>query len=94
MNKFMRGVTHYWTQFTLILGTIVLLVAAIPNQKGDLLLRLGVFAGYLFLYAPIIILIIYSFNSARRGVLWEGFTLKWYEDLLRMRQEVPSPLNR
>ena len=28
MNKFMRGVTHYWTQFTLILGTIVLLVAA------------------------------------------------------------------
>ncbi len=32
---------------------------------------------YLFLYAPIAILVIFSFNSSRYAV-WEGFTLDWY----------------
>ena len=31
-----------------------------------------------FFYAPIAILIAYSFNSSRLNVLWEGFTLRWY----------------
>jgi spermidine/putrescine transport system permease protein len=31
-----------------------------------------------FFYAPIVILIAYSFNSSRLNVLWEGFTLRWY----------------
>lgn len=31
-----------------------------------------------FLYAPIFILIAYSFNSSRLNILWEGFTLRWY----------------
>lgn len=34
---------------------------------------------FVFLYAPIIILIIFSFNSARTGATWQGFTLQWYE---------------
>lgn len=37
---------------------------------------------YLFLYAPIAILIIFSFNSSRYAI-WEGFTLDWYKLLLR-----------
>lgn len=37
---------------------------------------------YLFLYAPIVILIIFSFNSSRYAI-WEGFTLDWYKLLLR-----------
>ncbi len=37
---------------------------------------------YFFLYAPIAILIIYSFNSSRYAV-WEGFSWKWYETLLK-----------
>jgi spermidine/putrescine transport system permease protein len=37
---------------------------------------------YLFLYAPIVILVIYSFNSSRYAI-WEGFSWKWYEILLR-----------
>lgn len=36
---------------------------------------------FLFLYAPILLLVVYSFNDARMGVQWEGFTLKWYEAL-------------
>ncbi len=31
-----------------------------------------------FLYVPIIVLIVFSFNSARSGAVWQGFTLNWY----------------
>lgn len=37
---------------------------------------------YLFLYAPIIVLIIFSFNEGRSRSAWEGFSLKWYGELL------------
>ena len=37
---------------------------------------------YLFLYAPIAVVIVYSFNAARFGAGWAGFTTKWYGDLL------------
>lgn len=36
---------------------------------------------YIFLYAPIAILIIYSFNTSKYAI-WEGFSWKWYETLL------------
>lgn len=36
---------------------------------------------FVFLYLPIIALVALSFNSARQGVGWTGFTLKWYGDL-------------
>lgn len=36
---------------------------------------------YLFLYAPILVLIVLSFNSGRQATIWEGFSLKWYEAL-------------
>ncbi|MCE9589484.1 MAG: ABC transporter permease [Planctomycetes bacterium] len=38
---------------------------------------------YLFLYAPILILVVFSFNRAKQTVAWEGFTLDWYRELLR-----------
>jgi spermidine/putrescine transport system permease protein len=38
-------------------------------------------AGFLFLYIPLIILILYSFNDSRINVGWVGFTLKWYKVL-------------
>jgi spermidine/putrescine transport system permease protein len=34
---------------------------------------------YLFLYAPIVILIIFSFNQSKLNVGWQGFTWKWYK---------------
>ena len=42
----------------------------------------GIYAALvlLFLYAPIIILIVFSFNS-EKGYSWQGFSLKWYEEL-------------
>jgi len=38
--------------------------------------------GYLFLYLPIIALILYSFNDSPVANVWRGFTLKWYAALL------------
>lgn len=36
---------------------------------------------YLFLYFPLIVLVIYSFNDTRYSLLWQGFTWKWYQEL-------------
>lgn len=36
---------------------------------------------FLFLYAPILVLIIYSFNESKSRGAFTGFTLKWYQDL-------------
>lgn len=36
---------------------------------------------FAFLYLPIIILIVYSFNSSKMNILFEGFTLNWYKTL-------------
>nr|WP_211185888.1 spermidine/putrescine ABC transporter permease PotC [Brenneria salicis]NMN91514.1 spermidine/putrescine transport system permease protein [Brenneria salicis ATCC 15712 = DSM 30166]RBP58418.1 spermidine/putrescine transport system permease protein [Brenneria salicis ATCC 15712 = DSM 30166] len=37
---------------------------------------------YAYLYIPIIILIVNSFNQARFGINWQGFTLDWFQRLL------------
>jgi spermidine/putrescine transport system permease protein len=38
---------------------------------------------YVFLFAPIVVLIVFSFNDSRRTFVWQGFTLDWYPRLLR-----------
>ncbi len=37
---------------------------------------------YLFLYAPIAVLIVFSFNAGQTRGAWEGFSLTWYQSLL------------
>jgi putrescine transport system permease protein len=39
--------------------------------------------GFAFLYVPILILIIYSFNASRLVTVWAGFSTKWYGKLLQ-----------
>ena len=36
---------------------------------------------FTFLYAPIVVLIVYSFNNSTHRVRWGGFTFKWYGEL-------------
>jgi spermidine/putrescine transport system permease protein len=36
---------------------------------------------YAFLFAPIVVLILFSFNNSRRTFVWRGFTLDWYPKL-------------
>ena len=43
-------------------------------------------AVYLLLYAPIAILILFSFNDSRRSFVWRGFTLRWYPELFGDRE--------
>jgi len=38
---------------------------------------------YLFLYTPIIVLMVYSFNDSKSRGYWGGFTFKWYADLFK-----------
>ena len=33
---------------------------------------------FLFLYLPLIILVVFSFNATRSATVWEGFSLHWY----------------
>lgn len=39
--------------------------------------------GFAFLYLPMIILVIYSFNESRLVTVWAGFSTKWYGELLQ-----------
>jgi putrescine transport system permease protein len=39
--------------------------------------------GYIFLYAPIVSLIVYSFNASRLVTVWAGFSTRWYGELIR-----------
>lgn len=47
-----------------------------PRLKGFLVL------GYAFLYAPLIFMMVYSFNSSRYVTVWQGFSVKWYLALI------------
>src|SRR5262245_58672406 len=40
-------------------------------------------ATYVFLFAPIVVLIVFSFNNSRRSFSWQGFTLDWFARLSR-----------
>jgi spermidine/putrescine transport system substrate-binding protein/spermidine/putrescine transport system permease protein len=40
-------------------------------------------AVYVFLYAPLVVLVAFSFNRARLAARWEGFTVAWYAVALR-----------
>jgi len=39
--------------------------------------------GFAFLYLPMIILVIYSFNASKLVTVWAGFSTKWYGELLQ-----------
>lgn len=41
---------------------------------------------FIFLYAPIVVLIVLSFNKSKSRAKWGGFTLKWYKELFANQQ--------
>jgi len=45
---------------------------------------------FIFLYAPILVLIVYSFNESKSRGHWGGFTLKWYGELFRDRDIIKA----
>ena len=69
-----------------------LLVAALisfndPKRRSTKISRAFYLAVvFIFTYVPIVVLIIFSFNSARSTGVWEGFSLKWYKELFNDSQ--------
>jgi len=53
------------------------------TRTGRGILKGYTFLAYAFLYLPIVILVIYSFNTSRLNVQWQGFTFSWYAKLLQ-----------
>jgi putrescine transport system permease protein len=56
------------------------------NRGRSAFVSAAMTAGFLFLYVPIVLLIVYSFNESRLVTVWGGFSTKWYGELLRNRQ--------
>lgn len=48
---------------------------------------------YAFMYAPIVVVIVFSFNSARHGGPWRGFTTEWYAKLLDSPDKISATEN-
>ena len=46
-----------------------------------------------FLYAPLLVLMVFSFNDSRRNVVWRGFTTKYYEKALNNDTLVEALVN-
>lgn len=51
------------------------------NLSGNIGVWVLSIGGFIFLWMPIILLIIFSFNDSRTVNEWRGFTLKWYENI-------------
>ena len=57
------------------------------EKKPSLGLRIYAVLAYAYIYMPILLLIIFSFNTQKLNIRWEGFTLHWY-GVLFQDQEV------
>jgi len=53
------------------------------EKKPSLLIRIYAILAFTYIYIPILLLIIFSFNSQKLNVRWEGFTLNWYKVLFQ-----------
>jgi putrescine transport system permease protein len=58
------------------------------RSRGGLVAALA--AGYAFLYVPILLLIVFSFNESRLVTVWSGFSMRWYGELLRNERVIDA----
>ncbi len=61
------------------------------NQRSTFLVSVLCF-GYAFLYLPIVLVILYSFNDSRILSVWGGFSFRWYHALVENRQIIEATL--
>jgi len=62
-------------------------------RKGSRLSNFNIVSlalGLAFLYLPIVILVIYSFNASRLVTWWGGWSLRWYRELLNDRAMIEA----
>ena len=53
-----------------------------PRGLSKIGLQINGWLVYLFFYAPIVLLVIFSFSESRNVGKWGGFTLRWYEQFI------------
>lgn len=61
-------------------------------RKG-LLLNISAALVYLFLYIPLVVMVVFSFNDSKLNAEWVGFTFKWYEVLFNDDEMLHAALN-
>ncbi|MCC7411938.1 MAG: ABC transporter permease subunit [Gammaproteobacteria bacterium] len=61
------------------------------NGRASALVTAAAF-GYAFLYLPLVLLIVYSFNDSRLLAVWGGASLRWYGALLEDREVIAAAL--
>jgi spermidine/putrescine transport system permease protein len=62
-------------------------------RKKNRLLKFSALAVYAFLYLPLLIVVIYSFNDSKLNAEWVGFTWKWYDKLLQNHEMLSAAGN-
>jgi spermidine/putrescine transport system permease protein len=61
------------------------------GRRAQLLLRLNAWLVFAFFYIPILVLVVFSFNSSARVNIWGGLSARWYPELFR-NEEILSAL--
>ena len=56
------------------------------EKRAPTWLRWYSVAAYLYIYIPIITLMVFSFNTMKLNIRWQGFTLDWYKVLFNDQQ--------
>ena len=62
------------------------------NRRSRMLWGGAIF-GYLFLYVPLAVVVVYSFNDSRLNAQWVGFTLDWYRKLFGNEEMLSAAWN-
>jgi spermidine/putrescine transport system permease protein len=62
-------------------------------RRRPLGLWIAAAVGYAFLYIPLVIVVVYSFNDSRLNAEWVGFTLDWYYKLARNDEMLAAAAN-
>jgi putrescine transport system permease protein len=52
------------------------------NRNWSIFNIVSVVLGFAFLYLPIVLLIVYSFNASKLVTVWGGFSTRWYSEML------------
>jgi putrescine transport system permease protein len=60
--------------------------------RNSKFLSISSLLGFIFLYAPILSLIIYSFNKSKLVTVWGGWSVKWYVELFSNQQIIDAAL--
>ncbi len=66
------------------------MVNSLKTSLKSKLQKIYILIIFIFLYAPIVVLAVYSFNDSKITVGWSGFTLKWYAKLFKDQQIMTS----